>query len=320
MKRREFIKASLTALGAAWLGRLAPAAEAADAKPIPRRPFKDDVRLSVIGYGGMLAVDRTQAHTDALVAEAVERGVNYFDTAPTYGNGEAEEKMGPALSPYRDRIFLACKTTCRDAAGAREELDRSLRRLRTDFFDLYQFHGVSALEDVDKIFAKGGAAETLERARREGKVRYLGFSAHSEAAALALMDRFAFDSMLFPVNFVCYAQGGFGPRALAKAREKGVARLGMKGLACTPWARGEERRFPKCWYRPIEDRALAAQSLAFSLGEDIVSMLPPGDDHFFRLALDLASDCPSLSPGERQALLDESKGIRPLFTSDVPGD
>src|SRR5256885_16739050 len=86
------------------------------------------------------------------------RGVNYFDCAPSYFNGEAESKLGEALKPFRSMVFLAEKTMHRDAKGAREELERTLRRFHTDHVDLYQFHAVSSMDDVDKILAPGGAA------------------------------------------------------------------------------------------------------------------------------------------------------------------
>src|SRR5438105_6993856 len=113
-------------------------------------------QLSVIGFGGIVVNGLEQDEANRVVAGVVERGVTYFDVAPSYGNGESEEKLGPALEPFRKDTFLACKTGMRDAKGAQEELDRSLRRLRTDHFDLYQLHGVTELEDVERVFAPGG--------------------------------------------------------------------------------------------------------------------------------------------------------------------
>ncbi len=125
--------------------------------------------LSVLGFGAIIVMDVTPAEADQYVGEATERGVNYFDVAPSYGN--AEERLGPALAPYRDDVFLACKTGRRDAAGAREELERSLQRLKTDHFDLYQLHALTSDEDIAQAFGPGGAMETFVNAREEGKVR-----------------------------------------------------------------------------------------------------------------------------------------------------
>jgi aryl-alcohol dehydrogenase-like predicted oxidoreductase len=93
--------------------------------------YKGDVKLSIIGFGGIVVCGMEQTSANAIVSEAFERGVNYFDVAPSYFDGEAEMKLGPALEPYRKRSFLACKTTVRDAEGARKELERS-RAARTD--------------------------------------------------------------------------------------------------------------------------------------------------------------------------------------------
>ncbi|MEZ5277306.1 MAG: aldo/keto reductase [Opitutaceae bacterium] len=284
-------------------------------RPVPRRAYRDGIELSIVGFGGIVVNGQEQGDADDEVARAFDRGINYFDVAPSYNAGEAEIKLGIALQPFRDRSFLACKTGRRDAEGARFELEQSLKRLKTDHFDLYQFHAVTSLEDVEKIFARGGAMETYLAARESGKVRYLGFSAHSEEAALAMLDRFPFDSILFPINYVCYAQGDFGPAVVAKARELGVARLALKGLAYTPWAKEEERVYPKTWYRPIDDLDLVARALRFTLSEPITAALPPGEERLFRLATDLAAAFEPLSADERTALLESAREVAPIFSS-----
>lgn len=114
------------------------------------------MKLSIIGFGGIVVKDAEQQHANRVVAEAFEKGVNYFDVSPTYG--DAELKLGPALEPYRKKVFLACKTGQRRREGASEELNESLKRLRTDYFDLYQLHSITDVKnDVDAVFAKGDA-------------------------------------------------------------------------------------------------------------------------------------------------------------------
>jgi aryl-alcohol dehydrogenase-like predicted oxidoreductase len=307
MKRRTFIQVTAAAVGVL-------ASTEARAESLARREYKDGVKLSVIGFGGIVVCGMTQKEADRIVAEAFDRGVNYYDVAPSYFDGEAETKLGPALEPFRKRSFLACKTMARDAAGARAELEASLERLRTDHFDLYQFHAVSSLEDVDRIVGPGGAGETFLKARQEGKVRFLGASAHSAAAAISLMDRFALDSVLFPVNFVLFQEGKFGPQILEHAKKKGVARLALKTLAHHSWAEGAARSaWPKCWYKPIDDPALAEKSVRFTLGEDVTTAIPPGDARLFRLALDCAGRFRPLSPKDREELLESARGLPPIF-------
>lgn len=305
MERRSFLKTAVAGSAAAQL--------AAAGKQIPKRTYRDSVKVSTIAFGGIVIVGMEQKDADREVAASVERGINYFDVAPSYGKGEAEEKLGPALKPYRKNAFLACKTQKRDAAGARAELEQSLKRLHTDHFDLYQFHAVSSMDDVEKILGPGGAAETFVKARQEGKVRFLGFSAHNAEAAIALMDRMKLDSVLFPVNYILFSQGNFGPQILAKAKEKGMARMALKALAYTRWEKNEKRTHPKCWYRPITDPELAAKALRFTLSQEITAAVPPGDERVYRMALDIAADFKPMKKAEQDELLASAKGVEPLF-------
>src|SRR5262249_17309081 len=156
------------------------------------------------------------------------------------------------LRPHRGRVFLACKTTKRDKAGAAAELRQSLQRLQTDHLDLYQLHALTKVDkDVDAVFAPGGALEAFLEARAAGLIRYLGFSAHSIEAATAALDRFAFDSILYPVNFATRMVGHFDEPVLAAAKVRGAACLAIKALALHPWAKDDPRKkdFPQCWYR-----------------------------------------------------------------------
>lgn len=283
---------------------------------MPRRRYRDDVELSIIGFGGIVVCGMEQKDADAIVARSFERGINYYDVAPTYFDGEAETKLGNALRPYRNKVFLACKTTQRDAKGSRAELEQSLGRLHTDHFDLYQFHAVTEPEEVEQILGPGGAAETFVKAREEGKVRYLGCSAHSEEAALAMLDRFKLDSLLFPINFVAFTQANFGPRVIARAKQKGTARLALKALAYSPYTSEHDparKAHPKAWYKAIDDPGLAAKALRFTLSEDITAAIPPGDENIFSMAMDLAAGFKPLTASEREDVIAAARGVKPLF-------
>ena len=283
--------------------------------PLPRRRYNGDVDLSVVGFGAIVIMGMEQREANDVVAEAVDGGINYFDVAPSYGDGEAEEKLGPALEPHRKKVFLACKTMERDARGAAAELNRSLRRLKTDHVDLYQFHAVTEMEEVDQIFAPGGACEAFVKAREEGKIRYMGFSAHSEKAAIAMMDRFAFDSVLFPCNLVCFARGNFGPAIMEHAKRKGVARLALKMLARGPWPDGAAKSYSKAWYQPIDALEEARKAVRFTLSEDVTAAIPPGDIRLYRLAVNLAAGFQPLTPEERATIVAGTEGMIPLFRS-----
>jgi len=285
---------------------------------LPRRPYgKEGVELSVIGFGGIVVKDMGPERARRVVAEAVERGVNYFDVAPTYGN--AEETLGPALAPFREEVFLACKTTQRSRESAAAELEASLRRLRTDHFDLYQFHGVNEPGEADTICGAGGALEAVLEAKRSGRVRYVGFSAHGEEAALAMMDRYDFDSILFPFNFVTWLKAGFGKRVLAAAQARGVACLALKALARQPWPQGDPQRqtYSKCWYQPVTDPREAELALRFTLGLPVVSAVTPGEEALLRLALETVGDARSLSPSEEVELKGLAGELVPIFPGDL---
>ncbi len=271
---------------------------------------KTGEKLSVLGFGGIVVMDTTPKEAAQYVSEAIDRGINYFDVAPAYGN--AEERLGPALQPYRDQTFLACKTGKRSAPEARMELEASLVKLKTDRFDLYQFHAVASTDEARQILAPGGALEAVLRARDEGLVRHIGFSAHSEEAALLLIDAFAFDSVLFPINFACWNDGDFGPKLCAKAVEKGAGILALKALAKRPLKEGEVKKWAKSWYAPIDTLDEAVPALAFTLSQPVTAALPPGHIELFRLACD-ALDALGKSPWTLPRNLPVSK--TPLFQS-----
>jgi aryl-alcohol dehydrogenase-like predicted oxidoreductase len=313
MKRREFIT-GVAAAGVAGAvgGRAASQEETVPPGQLTRRRYgKTDIELSIVGLGGIVVSRIEQSEANDTVAWAVDRGVNYFDVAPTYGN--AQERLGPALKPYRDQSFLACKTTQRDAAGSQAELKESLRMLQTDHFDLYQLHGVKTDEEVDQILAPGGALRTFVAARERGDVRHLGFSAHSVTAAIRLMDAFDFDSALFPLNCVCMENGNFGPQVIEKAGEKGVALLALKALAWTQVPTGVEKKYPKCWYQPIDDRELARLALGYTLSLPVVAAVPPGDPGLWRMGVELALEFTPITEDARGALAQEMRGVEPIF-------
>jgi len=272
---------------------------------------KTGLEVSIIGFGGILVSGEEQANADALVREAIERGVNYFDVAPTYG--DAEDRLGPALAPFRKDVYIACKTTQRNADDAKRELYTSLKKLRTDYFDVYQLHGMTTQEDFDQVFAPGGAMETFIEAREQGLVRFIGFTGHSVEIALALLDQFEFDTILFPVNWVNYFNANFGPQVIAKADGLGLGCMAIKAMARTVWAKGEERTYSKCWYQPVTDPEETALAIRFTLSEPIATAMTPGHADLFRRALDIGDTFTPLSDAERNALCERAAGLEPIF-------
>ena len=287
---------------------------------IPQRRYgKTDTMLSVIGFGGIVVMGHEQDEANRIVARAYERGVNYFDVAPSYGETEAEAKLGPALEPYRQNVFLACKTGRRDYASAREEFEASLKRLKTDHFDLYQLHGiVDVEEDVKRSFAEDGVMKLLLEEKKQGRIRHLGFSAHTHAAALAAMEQYNFDSVLFPVNYAAYLKGGFGPEVIRAARDRGMAVLALKMLArqLAPDDDPVRRDYTKCWYQPITDRETAKLAMTFTLSQPITAALPPGDVRMFDLALDLLGEIKPITPEQTETLKRMVEPLAPIFEKE----
>jgi len=269
--------------------------------------------LSIVGLGGMLAKDADPAELRDLVAEAIDRGVDYVDIAPSYG--DAEQRLGPILAPYRERVFLACKTQRRTAAEAAAELRDSLRRLHTDHFDLYQLHALTTRDDLETALGPGGAYEALVAAREAGLVRFIGFSAHSAEIAVEALQRAAFDSVLFPFNFVTYHHG-FGPQVLEAAQARGVGRLALKAMARTRWPEGTDRArtaWPKCWYQPAHDPTLATLALRWTLSLPVTAAIPPGEPVLFRQALAVAERFQPITPEEEAFLRREAAHLEPIF-------
>jgi aryl-alcohol dehydrogenase-like predicted oxidoreductase len=314
MERRIFLKqAAFTAAAVACTGKNRASAST-PTNPIARRTLgKTGEQLSILGFGGIVVMNEDPGAASNIVAEAVDRGINYFDIAPSYGN--AQERLGPALAPYCNKSFLACKTDGRMKDDSRAQLEESLRLLKTDHVDLYQFHALTKMTDLDKVLGPGGAMETMEAAKKEGKIRYIGFSVHSAETALAAMDRYNFDTILFPVNWVLFTQANFGPQILKRAQEKKMGILALKSMAKTMWPAGENKNHPqpKCWYQPAAFPDEASLGLRWTLGHPITAALPPGDERYFRLAMDVAQDFKPLEAREEQALLAGGHGVEPIF-------
>jgi len=315
MKRRNFIRT--TAITAPILSLFPSDLSSMMRTPVSGKLEKRSLgrtgkMLSVIGFGGIVVMDTTSEEASAYVKMAIDAGVNYFDVAPSYGN--AEIMLGPALEPYRKDVFLACKTTERTKDGSRAELERSLTRLRTDHVDLYQLHAMTTMDDVKKVMGKGGAMETFIEARKEGKIKHIGFSAHSVEAALALMDQFDFDTILYPVNFTTWYAGNFGPQVLARAQEKKMGILALKAMAKGPWPEGASRsQCPKCWYEPLSDKDDARMGLRFTLSHPVTAAIPPGDGNLFKLALELRDSLKPLETKEVEAIKVKGLSGKPLF-------
>jgi predicted aldo/keto reductase-like oxidoreductase len=218
---------------------------------------------------------------------------------------------------YRDSIFLAEKTGKRTKDEAAAELRLSLKRMRTDHFDLYQLHGVRSMEEVETIVGPGGALEAFVAARDQGLVRFLGFSAHTEEAALSLMDHFAFDTILFPVNYVCWYQGHFGPAVLEKAQGKGMGILALKTLAKKPWPDGKREKWTKTWYSPVESYEEARTALRWTLSRPVTACVCPSHAELLWWMIEAEKELTPLGVEEEEAIARSTAEIAPIFATPL---
>jgi predicted aldo/keto reductase-like oxidoreductase len=250
--------------------------------------------IAPVTYGGIVSMQDGQEASDKYVSWAIDRGINYFDVAPSYG--DAQEKLGNSLLPYRKNIFLACKTGCRMKVDAQKEFEESFRLLHTDYFDVYQMHGLSSEEEVDQAFGVGGIMEMMVKAKEQGLIRKLGITCHSETAALKAMSLYDFDTVLFPLNWHMNIGHDMGTRLCKTAKEKGMGILAMKQSIERRWMNLTERqnsKFPKSWCKPIDlenkELRLSAMKYSLSLGAD--TLIPPGNFMNFSFVVENIDEC-----------------------------
>jgi len=232
--RRDFLKAAAASLATAQFGSSVLAAQQPGADGLPKRPLGDSGEmLPIVGLGGYhirLADDKEAL---AIIDEAIDNGMTFFDNSWDYHQGASEELMGKALSGgKRDKVFLMTKVCDRDYEGAKKHLDDSLRRLKTDRIDLWQFHEINWSVDPDWIFDRGAIRAAIE-ARDAGKVRYIGFTGHRhyEHHLKMLRKPFDWDTVQMPINILDATFRSFQNEVLPECEKRQVAAIGMKALA-----------------------------------------------------------------------------------------
>ncbi|MCL2321521.1 MAG: aldo/keto reductase [Oscillospiraceae bacterium] len=269
------------------------------------------LEVSMVTFGGIITTDESAEDNARFVSYAIDRGVNYFDVAPSYGN--AQEKLSPALAPYRQNTYLACKSTVRDN-HIEDELYNSLKVMKRDYFDVYQLHALSTQEDIDKIFAANGAMEVVIRAKDKGYIRNIGISAHNEDIAIQALAYYPFATVLFPINWALSLEKGFGDRLLniCKYQNKGI--LALKTLAHRMWNDDtEQKRFPKSWCKTIYDNdALALAAIKYTISKGAETIIPPGNFEQFSYIVEHIDECLAnpLNDGDMEILQSELENVK----------
>lgn len=234
--RREFLKRSAAAMSVAALAEQVIAqTSSATATGLPTRVLgRTGERVSILCLGGWhIGAVKDENEAIRIMHAAIDEGMTFFDNCWDYHNGRAEEVMGKALAMdgKRKQVFLMTKNCERDYAGSMKNLEDSLRRLRTDYLDLWQFHEIVYDNDPDWVFEKGGIKAAIE-ARKQGKVRYIGFTGHKDPLIhlKMLAKPFDWDTAQMPINVMDAHYRSFQKEVVPECLKKNVGVIGMKGL------------------------------------------------------------------------------------------
>jgi predicted aldo/keto reductase-like oxidoreductase len=304
MNRRKFLQ-SAAAMAAARHALESYAAPPGTGTGIRLRPLgKTGEKVSMIGVGGGdIGHMREDKESMELVDQAIDMGATFIDTAWIYQDGLSEQRIGKVIAApsKRQKVFLMTKVKARDAAGAQKQLEDSLRRLQTDVIDLWQFHNLETFQDVATIFGPGGAMEVAQKARKEGKVRYLGFTGHTDPAVhLDMLDRYDWDTVMMSLNVADEHWHSFQNQVLPRVLERNIGVLAFKTLA---GGRALGRAYT------VEEGLRYVWSLPVSV---LISGMNKKD--FMKTNLDMAMKFQPMSASEKKALLAR---VKPLAGPDI---
>ncbi|MBD0383198.1 aldo/keto reductase [Paenibacillus sedimenti] len=272
---------------------------------------------SVVMFGAASLGNVTQEEADTSITYALQHGVNHFDTAASYG--DAELRMGPIISRVRNDIFLATKTGQRSKEEAKEEIYRSLERMRVDSVDLLQLHAVGSLDELDRCTEKGGALEAAVEAQAEGIVKEIGITGHGHQAPIVHLEalrRFPFATVLLPLNYYMYGLPEYRESFDALMEEAGkqsAAVRVIKAIAKAPWAEGQNRPHAT-WYEPFDQQEIIDACVHFVLSIPGVSgFASAGDIHLFPKIVDAVERYGLMSDEEAERILSSISGYTTIF-------
>jgi len=280
-----------------------------------RRLGKTEHMSSIIALGGAALWEIDQDVADAAIEIAIEHGVNHIDVSPIYG--QAEKRIGSWLARSKKKVFLACKTRERGKTEAWDSLQRSLETLKVDSFDLFQLHGVDDIETLNVALGSEGALEAIFEAKRQGMVRFIGITGHRPYVHNEALNRFDFDTVMFPLNRVHAAHrndwNNFLP-LLKIARQKDVGVMAIKSIAKRPWE-GTSRSY-HTWYEPFDEVAEIEKSLWYTLSQDIDTAVMSGDLQLWSKIIDAAERFKPLNEEEQKEVVSQVMQYHPIVAPD----
>jgi aryl-alcohol dehydrogenase-like predicted oxidoreductase len=283
---------------------------------IEKRPFGRTGHMSTATiFGGAALIRATPKDADRVLEILLKYGVNHIDTAPRYGDSEI--LIGPWMARHREDFFLATKTGKRAYQEAREEIHRSLDRLKTDKIDLIQLHGLQHPDEWDTALGPGGALEAAIEAREKGLVRFIGVTGHGWMIAALhkrALKRFHFDSVLVPYNYLMHSNERYRnefEEVVRICRERNVAVQTIKSLARGPWAITPQNR--NTWYQPLEDQDDIDRAVHWVLGHPNVFLNTVGDVTLLPKVLDAANRFQGLPSSEKMDEMVKRNGMSSLF-------
>jgi len=283
---------------------------------IERRPFGRTGHQSTVTLFGAAALARaSQDEADRTLEVLLRYGVNHIDTAARYGDSEL--RIGPWMARHRTDFFLATKTGSRGGTEAREDLHRSLDRLRVDHVDLIQLHALWHPDDWDRAMGPGGALEAVSEARAQGLARFIGVTGHGWTIAAMhrrSLARFDFDSVLLPYNFFFHGDARYRQafeEVLTICRERNVAVQVIKSIARGPWATTE--RTHTTWYQPLEVQADIDRAVHWAMGIPGIHLNTAGDLTLLPRFLDAASRFERRPSDEEMTALSGAATMTSLF-------
>lgn len=266
---------------------------------------------TVTTFGAIALNWLEQEGANQMVELVLDRGVNHFDVAPTYG--DAELKLGPKLRQHREDIFLGCKTQEREYEGAKRKLERSLDRLGVESIDLYQVHGLEYESELETITGEGGALEAFREAKEAGLIDHIGLTSHGNPQLiLDAIDRIDdLETVMFPMNPVVAGKDDDEhdyEAVLDRADEENVGTLGIKAFAKGRWPSTDE--LPEAdrpyanWYEPVDTPTEIEERFDFAAARGLTSVVSPGDPKLVAMVLDAARRYDGMSEATQRSLIE----------------